>query len=329
MKVLIVSHKIFSIDMQWGFLQNGCDVRILYPATADQLGGVLKDYRPDLLVTAGPPLELDKVMLRSIGERDASSYKYAHWDTDGISSTLFPSDTGLGIEMDVIELSKPDVVFTMCPEMLNMVKTHGCHAEMLPYAFSPLSHYPMQSGEEGYKHLLNIVGQSYLQIALKNLDHYRYKSIGILLKPLIEHGYSINFYGDNGYRTLLKALWELDVPAEWFNGYLPYEKTCEAYNTSFINLVTQNHEHTITKRTFEILGCGGFVLSSDNTALREFFTPGRDLEVSSSPEQTVELVEYYKNHPQAYRAVRKNALEAAGKHTYKQRAETILQTVME
>lgn len=328
MKVLILSHKIFSIDMQWGFLQNGCDTRLLHPATAEQLEVILKAYRPDLVVTAGPPLELNKDMLRRIGERNSSSYKYVHWDTDGVSSTFYPSDTGLGIEMDVIELSKPDVVFTMCPEMLEIARNHGFRAEMLPYAYSPLSHYPMQSGEE-YKHLLNIVGQSYLEIALKNLDHYRYKSIGILVKPLIEHGYSIHFYGDSGYRTLLKALWELDVPAEWFNGYLPYEKTCEAYNTSFINLVTQNHEHTITKRTFEILGSGGFVLSSDNAAVRELFTPGRDLEVSSSPEQTLELAAYYKNHPQAYRAVRKNALEAAQKHTYKQRVETILQTVMD
>jgi spore maturation protein CgeB len=97
----------------------------------------------------------------------------------------------------------------------------------------------------------------------------------------------------------------------------------------FVNLVTQNHEHTITKRTFEILGSGGFALSSDNTAIRELFVPGRDLAVSSSPEQTLELVRYYKEHPDEWRKVRDSAVLSVQNHTYKQRAEFIVQKYQE
>lgn len=123
---------------------------------------------------------------------------------------------------------------------------------------------------------------------------------------------------------ILKILLDLDVPIECFNGYLPYEKTCEIYNSSFINLVTQNHKNTITKRTFEIIGSGGFMISSDNIAIRQLFIPGKDLEVSSSPEQTLELVQYYANNLDAYNKIRENALISAQNNTYKQRVEYII-----
>jgi len=90
-------------------------------------------------------------------------------------------------------------------------------------------------------------------------------------------------------------------------------------------LVTQNHAHTITKRTFEILGSGGFALSADNEAIRELFVPGRDLIVSASPNETMELVHYYEKNPDEWKKIRENAVISVEKHTYKQRAEYILE----
>jgi spore maturation protein CgeB len=323
MKVLIYGHRIFSNDMLWGFLQLGCDAQAVQFVTIEQLDKQLEDMMPDLLITLGPPLELNRKIMQFIGNRMSSSMKVVHWDTDGISSQFYKSVTGDGIEMDIINLSKPDMVFTMCPDMLDLLRSQNIPSDILHYAYSPMSHHPIE-GEGNYENFLANVGQAYLQFALKNPEHFRYKSIRILLQPLLENNYKIHFYGDYEYKTLLKMAYQLDVPGHWFKGYLPYERTCGMYNKTYINLVTQNHERTLTKRTFEIMGSGGFMISSENEEIKRLFTPGKDLEATSSPKQTLELVEYYKNNPDAHLAIRKNALISAQSHTYKQRAEYII-----
>lgn len=324
MKVLVFGNKLFSVDMAWGFQEAGCDARIINAATAEQMDKILGEANADLLFTLGAPVEFKRDVLDYIGKRAASHMKYIHWDTDGISSKYFRSVTGEGIEMDLIHLSKPDLVLTMCPEMLEFIRSKNYPCEMMHYAYSPLSHRPLP-GYDNDKYFINLIGNSYAEFARFYPDHYRYTSIKILLKPILENGFIVHFYGDAGYRPLIKLLLDIDVPQEYFHGYLPYERTCPAYNSSFINIVTQNHDKTITKRTFEILGSGGFALSSDNTELRKLFTPGRDLAVSSSPEQTLELVQYYKNNPEEWRKVRENAVLSVQNHTYKQRAEYILE----
>lgn len=328
MKVLLFGNKIFSVDMAWGFREAGCEAQIINAATVEQMDKILAEANADLLFTLGAPLEYKREVLDYIGKRAASQMKYIHWDTDGISSKYFRSVTGEGIEMDLIHRSKPDLVLTMCPEMLDFIRSKNYPCEMMHYAYSPLSHRPLP-GYDNDKYFINLIGNSYFEFAKFYPNHYRYTSIKILLKPMLENGYKVHFYGDTGYRPLIKLLLDIDVAQEYFHGYLPYERTCPAYNSSFINIVTQNHDKTITKRTFEILGSGGFALSSDNTELRKLFTPGRDLAVSSSPEQTLELVQHYKSNPDEWRKVRENAVLSVQNHTYKQRAEYIMEKYKE
>ena len=326
MKVFIWGNKLFSLDMLWGFQQAGCEARVIQADTAEQMRSILEDSKPDLLLSMGAPTELKRGALEYVGQRQASSMKYIHWDTDGISSMYYNSVSGDGIEMDVIYLSRPDLILTMCPEMREYLRGKNYACEMMHYAYSPISHRPLP-GYGNDKYYINLIGNSYLEFFRRFPNHYRYTSIKILLKPLLENGYQVHFYGDTGYRPLIKILLNVDVPEVYFHRYLPYERTCAAYNSSFINLVTQNHEQTITKRTFEILGSGGFALSSDNSEIRKLFVPGRDLAVSSSAEQTLELVRYYKENPDAWRKVRENAPVSVQSHTYRQRAEFILELI--
>ncbi len=324
MKVFIWGNKIFSIDMMWGFQQAGCQVRIIQAETVEQIQKELEDGAPDLLITMGAPIEFRRGALLYVGKRGPSAMKYIHWDTDGISSTYYKSALGDGIEMDMIYLSKPDLVLTMCPEMREFVLNRHFLCEMMYYAYSPATHRPL-AGYENDSYFINLIGNGYLEFYQQYPNHYRYTSVKALVKPLLENGYQVHFYGDTGYRLLIKSLIGIDVPETFFHPFMAYEKTCACYNSSFINLVTQNHEHTITKRTFEILGSGGFALSYDNAALRELFVPGRDLAVSSSPEQTLELVKYYRENQDEWKKVRESGLNSVQQHTYKQRAEYILE----
>jgi spore maturation protein CgeB len=141
---------------------------------------------------------------------------------------------------------------------------------------------------------------------------------------LIENNQKIDFYGSTEYKQVIKQFLNLDVPNEWFKGTIPYEKTCDIYNKSFINLITQNHEQTITRRTFEILGSGGFGLSCNNTALKNMFGTSGALAVSNSANDTLELLEHYKKNTDDYLKVRENAVISVKNHTYKERAEAII-----
>lgn len=324
MKVWILGNRLFSGDMQWGFQEAGCDAQVIRVFFAQPMEQLLEYNPPDILLTLGAPMELRQEVLEAIGKRTPSRMRHIHWDTDGISSMYFNSLSGEGIEMDVIYASKPDLVLTMCPEMRGLVRSKQIPCEMMHYAYCPLTHYPA-AGTIYEQDAISVIGNSYAALYRTHPEHYRYQSIRVLLKPLLENGYAVQFHGDKSYHALLLAMLHIDVPLTQFHGYVAYENTRDAYNRAFINIVTQNHPQTITKRTFEILGSGGFALSSDSSELRRLFTPGRDLAVSSSPEETLELVEYYKTHPDDYRQVRENAVRSVENHTYKQRAEYILE----
>lgn len=327
MKAVVYGHKIFSYDLAWGFEQLGWEAHVANPSTVQDMDDLLARLSPELLITLGAPLSLNRNILEYLSKRRTPNMTYVHWDTDGISSQLYRSVSGEGIEMDVINASKPDMVFTMCPEMLEFLKTKGIDSHRLDYAFCPINHHPAPPQKE-YIGKIVLLGQSYLEIMLRSPDHYRYKSLGYLVRPLLESGYQVDFFGEPlRYRALLQAMWKINPPTEWFHPYLAYDNTHKLYSGAFINLATQNHLHTITKRTFEILGSGGFLLSADNAAIREHFVPGRDLEVTSSASQTLEIVEYYKKNPDKYIAIRANALKTIQNHTYKQRAESIVNAV--
>lgn len=325
MKVLIYGNYLFSYEMQWGFQQTDWEVSVIAPQEAEHIKLILEHAEADLLITLGAPLELNLDVMKFMRDSRPSGMKHVHWDTDGISSTYYPSNSGDGIEMDVIYASEPDLVLTMCPEMQKIILQRGYDCEIMHYAFCPFTHHPMPEYQDKEQKFINLIGNAYVYSYNQNPNHYRYHSMKILLKPLLEEGFDVHVYGDYDYVTLVKELLGIAIPPERFHGRLPYENTCAAYNDSFMNIVTQNHDRTITKRTFEILGSGGFVLSADNTEIRKLFVPGRDLAVSASPKQTVEVVRYYLDNIEEWRKIRKNAALSVQNHTYKQRAEFIIE----
>ena len=59
----------------------------------------------------------------------------------------------------------------------------------------------------------------------------------------------------------------------------------------------------VPKQYFDILSCGGFVLSNYQTELPELFTPGEDLAVYGSMEELLFLAEYYLTHDEQRREI--------------------------
>jgi hypothetical protein len=319
-KVAIYCHNLYAGDILWGFTAAGCESQIIAPASIEDFKKFMDETNPDLLILSSSMDYFPYSMLKHIGSRNTPHYKCVCWDTEGIGQ--------FDLQMTGFELSKPDMIFSICPEMLEKLKGKSIPCERLDFAYNPAIHYP-KSQPINENNAISLVGNAWLWYANTYPTHFRYsKAIPILLKPLIENNYKIDFYGTTEYKPVIKKFLDLDVPMEWFKGTIPYERTCDIYNSSFVNLITQNHEQTITRRTFEILGSGGFGLTCSNTAVKNMFGTSGGLVISNSSKETLELLEYYRNNMDAYIEVRKNAVISVQNHTYKERAEEIIRKTL-
>jgi spore maturation protein CgeB len=73
------------------------------------------------------------------------------------------------------------------------------------------------------------------------------------------------------------------------------------YAASTINLdLHAGHQQIngISSRVFEVLCCGGFVLTEYRKDLEEYFDIGREIDVFSSPEEAKEKIDHYLSHPE-------------------------------
>ncbi len=318
-KVAVYSDELYAGDILWGFIAAGCEAQIITPASVQDFDRLMGQINPDLLILSSHMGYFKHPMLCHIGARISPNYKCVCWDTEGVGQFV--------LQMTGLELFKPDMVFSICPEMLEVLKSKSIPCARLDFAYNPTIHYPKPTSDDG-NNTISLVGNAWLWYADHFPEHYRYsKSIPVLLKPLIENNYRIDFYGSTEYKPVIKKFLDLDVPIEWFKGAISYEKTCDIYNRSFINLITQNHELTITRRTFEILGSGGFGLSCYNSAVKDMFGTSGALAIADSSDETLELLEYYKRNKDDYMKVRKNAVISVQNHTYKERAEEIISKI--
>lgn len=84
----------------------------------------------------------------------------------------------------------------------------------------------------------------------------------------------------------------------------------------------------IPQRVFDIMACGGFVVTNRQTEISDFFEKGKDIEVFESMKELDEIVEYYLHHERERIRIAMNGYQKViSHHTYRQRADFILNTL--
>ena len=84
----------------------------------------------------------------------------------------------------------------------------------------------------------------------------------------------------------------------------------------------------VTMRVFDVMACGGFVLTERNDALLELFTEGVEVECYTSLEELVEKAAYFIEHPEEAAAIAARGLLAiTEQHNIDDRVARILQTL--
>lgn len=312
MRVLFLeSHPMWIYGLPNGFLDAGHQVKISGPLTRRKIPRLIAAFRPHLIVTLGWTNEhhpLKRKWIRKYVGR--SGIPHVFWATeDPTHHDTFSSP--------YVKSVKPDFVFTICREMVKKYEKMG-----IPAAHSDFGHHRKVhiNGKKHARFLSNItvVANGYSQILKKYPRHYRIKSLHNLIRPLVARKIRINFWGRQWKE--IKPVLGVRIPNNWIHGYLPYQDAYKAYNSAKIIIGPQNQLKQVTQRTYEILGSGGFLLTSDTPEIRRLFKPGKHLVVSKSPAETVRLVRYYLKHPGKRAQISKAGKLAVAKHSYKYRA---------
>jgi len=81
--------------------------------------------------------------------------------------------------------------------------------------------------------------------------------------------------------------------------------------------------YSVSPRCYEILGCGGFLLTDSRPELLELFRDGRDLVVFDGADDLSEKIRYYLNRPRQRERISASGMRAVAEHTYMNRAAEI------
>ena len=96
-----------------------------------------------------------------------------------------------------------------------------------------------------------------------------------------------------------------------------------------LNITLRSIKSGIPQRAFDIMGCGGFLLSNYQPEMAEYFIPGKDLVLYDSVDDLIQKIDYYLSHEEERLQIAKNGYEKVKRyHTYDTRLTEILNTVI-
>lgn len=99
-------------------------------------------------------------------------------------------------------------------------------------------------------------------------------------------------------------------------------------STVNLNITSRSIRSGIPLRVWDILSCGGFVLTNFQTELPDYFTPGETLDIFVNEQELIDKCAYYLDHPTHAKEIAKAGLELVTKHhTYRHRIEQMIKTI--
>lgn len=320
MRVLFLeSHPMWIHGLPNGFVDAGHEVKISGPINNLDIGKLISEFQPNLIITMGwgpenTAVEKQKKIYESTIN---SNIPHVYWATEDPTSTQI-------FTIPYIRRTHPDFVFTICRERVPYYRKLGIPAEHLDFGYHPKVHHPVDV-DPNYYATVSIVANGYPKKLSYFPDHFRHQSMKSLITPLLENNIQINFYGNN-WESMGPHL-GVDIPKEWIRGYIDYTDANKVYSSSDFTIGLQNLQTQLTQRTYEVLGSGGLFITNNTPEINRLFKPGKDLLTSSSPEETLEIVTYLLQHPEERERIRQAGLEAVRQHSYKERAKFMVEVL--
>lgn len=317
-------------EIHHGFLEAGCEVRDIFigeefikkfDSLETILSNAIDEFKPDFVYSYG----WWKDIIDINAFLDVIKRK-------GIFHVWWSADDPICCGMVSLPAAKrSDLVFTPVEELIPEYSKYGIKAYLQPNACSP--HHVKLPPKPEYRYDMVLVANNY---SMRFVDEetresifYKFRIEGIhqILKPLVDEQKNLKVWGrwwtdfDRAYM----------LPTAFYGGILPAEEVPYVYASSKIALGIQQvatSKTYLSTRTFEVLGCGAFHITQYSPAVEYYFKKGVHLEWSQSPEETLELVDYYLAHDGAREKIALNGQrEVDEKHRLIHRARAVLDTI--
>lgn len=312
--LFLETHPMWIYGLPKGFQKLGHEVKTC--ATDQRAVKVIKQFKPELIIAIGwTPANSTPRKQRLISKLvQVSGAPFVYWSTEDPGYTEIFS-------LPLIRRTQPDFVFSIHRPTVRRFTKRGLQAAHLDFGSDPDTHR-RQKASRRYQGTAALVANAYPKLYREKPGHYRFKSLRKLVNPFLDRKSKINLYGRDWGK--MKRMFNSEIPTRNIHGYLPYREAVKVYNSVDFVIGPQNAQDRLTQRTYEILASGGLLITDDTPEVRKRFKPGRDLLVSSSEAETRKLIKEYRHDPIKRENIRQNAVRAAAKHSYKNRAAYML-----
>jgi len=137
----------------------------------------------------------------------------------------------------------------------------------------------------------------------------------------LEQRLPIRVYGNNEWQTFAKGY------AGYADHYSLMPKIFKHAKIN-INLARSFVEYGLPLRVFDVISCGGFLLTNEKQDLHQLFSNGKDLVIFRDTQDLMEICEYYLEHDAERQAVAAHGLATLMEnHTYHHRMIDMFTTV--
>jgi spore maturation protein CgeB len=265
-----------------------------------------ESLRPEVFFTVkGIGIDADLLRkIRLLGTRTIMYYPDFHFDHNNIDAESFS-------EYDLFITTKSFQI----EYLANAISRE--RVAYVPHGFSPSVHRPIYPALSKDFFVTDVIHAG-------NHSSYKQQWLANAASALPEVSFRIigsNWRVNAGDGPLSKA----DMPGPKIG--VAY---AQAIQTARINVAVHMGETSsgwadlVSTRTFEIPACGGFMLHIDNMEVREFYTPGVEIDVFQSHQELTDKIKFYLSRPDLRAKMIARAYERCVPHySYNNRAKVV------
>lgn len=313
--LFIESDARFKFGLPLGFRDAGHTILICTMSEPYELNNLIKHFKPHLSILMGWSAlhTLDNIDTIKEALRN-NTVPYVYWATEDPTFTELYS-------IPLIKRLDPFCIFSVSSQTVKQYIESGYIAHYLPFGYQPSIFKKTLLSHSQYR--ISLAANAYPNVLLYEPKHFRRRSISLLLNPLIERRIQVDIWGKHWDR--MQPYLTYAIPKECLHGPMHYLKTNELYNISDVILGLQNYNSDVlAMRTYEILGSGGFLITSFHQKLMTDFIPGKDFIMIDCEDTTADYVLFYLNHPDARKKIQASGMLSVAQHTYFHRANEMI-----
>lgn len=202
-------------------------------------------------------------------------------------------------------LEQYDLVWTFSETLIPIFYQIGAkNVKSIPFAHDPSIHYPVINTDDVYNADIAYLGSwgPFQEKWLQKFSNYNLKIYG--------GGWKRSRNINKLYKCWMEGL-----------GYGEDMKKAIAGSKMVFNLVRAEHCALHSMKTFELVACGGCVISNRTPEQEKFFTDGKDIIFFDNTSELESKVNFYLKNEEKRSEIVKNALETIKEHTYLKRIE--------